>query len=103
MWTFLNKVMSEEATYLASTITRFLNGSASPYEWDDCLSSSGIEKIKAFCWDVANFMPSEDDHYCSLQGEAVLAELANLLPSSEEAVEVFVSDWYRQWGNQKTQ
>ena len=90
--------MNDEATNLAKTIVRFLKGSASPYEWDDCLSTSGLDEVKAFCWDVAYFMPSQDGRYCSAEGEAVLAKLAELLPSSIEAVEIFVRDWYKKWG-----
>jgi hypothetical protein len=66
---------------LASTIERFVNGNAGPYEWDDVVgvpfTDPGLESIRQECLSVEErFPPTKKGEYCSDEGGAFLLGIA---------------------------
>jgi len=69
---------------LASTIERFVAGTASPYEWDDVVSvpfaDPEVEAIRQEAESVdTRFPPTRPSEYCSDEGSAFLLMLVTRL------------------------
>ena len=69
-----------EREALASTIERFVNGQASPHEWDDFVgipfADSDLENIRQECLVVQQrFPPSKNSAYCNDEGAAYLLDV----------------------------
>jgi hypothetical protein len=65
----------------ANLISRFLDGSSEPYEWDDFTSvrckDSVLESARQRCAAVQDEYPSENPgEYCNSQGVEVLRRIA---------------------------
>ena len=76
--------LHNERELLASTIERFVGGSAGPHEWDDVLSvpfeDPEVEAIRHEAEGVdTRFPPTRPTEYCSDEGSIFLLELVTRL------------------------
>lgn len=72
------------ATDLADLIERFLQGTGNDWEWDDFLSvrqrNPRFERIRERCASLpTDFPPSDERHYCSVDGLGVLQSIIDEL------------------------